>query len=331
LLGDGLISTLKPNGAASTSYVPLSSPVEGEFTIYALIDPDGEVSEALESNNRISKDFTVLVTAEDNTPPVVDAFEINNGKIETLSREVTVSVSATDPIIQGPYTGVDSIYLIEYEYNEGAATWLPVQASDWLTYTSSPFTFDWSLMPSAGIKYLQVWAADAVGNISATPRSAFINYMLAAEDFLANASRYYIYPLEVGEGFSTSLTPAVGDPDLYVWPPSGETPWYSLSGSGIVDEVTFVTPQTGRYVVQVYGYTDATYFLEVGVNGAAFTDISQEKLHGVLAKVPLSEPGLAPEKIPENSLPYAVPPAPVDDFPILFPGEYWIFLPLTQR
>jgi len=331
LLGDGLISELSPNSAASTSGVSWSSPAEGGYTIYTLIDPDGDVSETLEGNNRVISPITVLGSMEDTTPPTVDIFEMNNRAIETTSRDVTLSVSASDPIFSVPGTGVRSVYIIEYEYNEGAASWVPVQASDWLTYTSSPFTIDWTLMPSAGVKYLQVWAADAVGNISTTSRGAVINYLLAAVDILAGASRYYIYPLDVGETFSAFLTPAIGDPDLYVWSPSGETSWYSISGSGVIDEVTYVTPQAGTYVLQVYGYTDATYFLSVGVSGAATTDLSPVQLNGVLAKVPLLEPGLAPEEIPVTSIPYAVPPAPVDEFPTIIPGEYWVYLPLTHK
>ena len=206
-----------------------------------------------------------------------------------------------------------------------------MQASDWLTYTSSPFNIDWTLMPSAGVKYLQIWAADAVGNISTTSRGALINSLPAAEDILAGVSRYYIYPLDVGETFSALLSPAIGDPDLYVWSPSGETTWYSFSGSGVVDEVTFIAPQAGTYVVQVYGFIDATYFLSVGMSGASTMDLSPVQVNGVLAKVPLSEPGLAPEEIPVTSIPYAVTTAPVDEFPILIPGKYGVYLPLTQR
>ena len=303
----------------------------GGYTIHALIDPDEDVSQTLEGNNRVISSISVLGSMEDTTPPTVDIFEINNRTIETTSRDVTLSVSASDPIFSVPSTGVGLVYIIEYKYNEGAVSWVPVQSSDWLTYTSSPFIIDWTLMPSAGVKYLQIWAADAFGNISTTSRGAVINYLLAAEDILAGASRYYIYPLGVGETFSAFLTPAIADPDLYVWSPSGETSWYSFSGSGVVDEVTFVAPQAGTYVVQVYGYIDATYFLNAGVSEAATTDLSPVQLNGVLAKVPLSEPGLALEEIPVISIPYDVPPAPVDEFPILIPGKYRVYLPLTQR
>jgi len=331
MLGDGLISELNPNSAASTSGVSWSSPTEGGYTIYALIDPDGDVLETLEGNNRVISPISVMGSMEDTTPPTVDVFEINNGESGTTSRDVTLSVSASDQTFSGSGTGVGLVYIIEYEYNEGAVSWVPVQASDWLIYTSSPFNIEWTLMPSAGVKYLQIWAADAAGNISTTSRGALINYHPAAEDILAGASRYYIYPLGVGETFSALLTPAMGDPDLYVWSPSGESSWHSISGSGVADEVTFVTPQAGTYVVQVYGYTDATYFLNDGVSGAATTDLSPVRINGVLAKVPLSEPGLAPDQIPVTSIPYAVPPAPVDEFPILFPGKFRVYLPLAHR
>lgn len=225
------------------------------------------------SINQVVRSVSVLGDALDTTPPTVDHFEINSGAIETVSQAVTLSVSASDPAVPAPSTGVSAVDPVEYEYNEGAGLWVPVQTSDWMLYTTTPVVYDWNLLPAAGVKYLQVWASDTAGNISTTSLGALINYLPAQEDLLQGASRYYLFTMNAGETFTASLTPTSGDPDLYVWSPSGETSWFSINDGSAVDAVSFVTTEAGTYIVQVYGYSESSYALAVGVGSAVTSEI----------------------------------------------------------
>ncbi|MBI1294252.1 hypothetical protein GC175_04755, partial [bacterium] len=79
LLGDGTIAMLSPRSSQSTSKVAWNPTSAGEYELYAVIDPDNRVPEALESNNKVHRTVTVLPPVADLVAPRVDNFVIDEG------------------------------------------------------------------------------------------------------------------------------------------------------------------------------------------------------------------------------------------------------------
>ena len=160
-----------------------------------------------------------------------------------------------------------------------------------------------------GVRLLQTWVADGAGNVSAA-ESMMYNLLPSEEasinghgiqasvpgDLVEGMSHFYIYPITAGHTVTAVLTPSGGDPDLYIWSPDAGQSWTSLKGAGEVDEVTFVAPQTGLYVMQIYGYADAVYGFDTGSGEGAL--IAGSEGANPEAKVPLDKPGLPPEQDP---------------------------------
>lgn len=72
-----------------------------------------------------------------------------------------------------------------------------------------------------------------------------------------------------------------GSPDLYVWMPGSAGPpgWWSNAFAGD-EQVTFVAPEAGVYLIEVRGYSDAVYALDLtpeGGLGMVLPSLSQEK------------------------------------------------------
>ncbi len=172
-LGDGAISLLSPRSSASTSGVAWT-PGEGEQTLFAVIDPDNRVAEAIESNNVASRRVVVLPPAPDEVAPRVESAAVNSGSPATVDRNVALDATAVDP---APGTGVAALRFVEFEYSQAANQWVPVQESDWLGYEAARSSHAWRLIPSTGMKYLQTWAVDGAGNISIFPFGALINFL----------------------------------------------------------------------------------------------------------------------------------------------------------
>jgi len=169
---------------------------------------------------------------------VVTDFLVNGGASSTVTCSVTLTVTATDD------TDPTQVYYVEQHYNLGARTWVPVQWTDWLPYDDQPHS--WTLHPNTGLRYLQAWAADAVGNISCAPLCAQINYMPASGQVTAGETKAYRQMAETGQCLRVRIEPTYGDPDLYVWPPGyqmGDDYWYSIEGPGVVNEMQFIICQ----------------------------------------------------------------------------------------
>ena len=231
VIGDGVIPLLSPNSSVSTPKVSWAPPAAGTYDLYAVIDPGNTVPEALETNNVISRTVTVLSTAADKVAPHVDSFAINDGASVTTSPAVTLDATASD---NPGGSGVASLLYLEYEYSQAANQWYPVQNSGWVTYATAQNNYPWEMLPSAGMKYMQAWAADKAGNISLYPYRAYIDYVPATDHVEQGQVRVYRYTLAAGQVFAATLTPTTGDPDLYVWPPDFPTrpPWVSNQAVG---------------------------------------------------------------------------------------------------
>jgi hypothetical protein len=294
-IGDGTIYLLSPSSSESTTRVPWSPAAAGDYAIYARIDPYDDISETIETNNTISTTITVLPPAGDTTPPVVTSFTINEGAETTDVLTVTLTVSAED---DAGGSGVGSIFFVEFEFVQAAMQWVPVQASGWLTYTTN---YTWTLMPIAGVRYMQAWAADRAGNISLYSYNDRINYLPPRDQVAMGQVRLYRYYVEEGQTLSVTVTPISGDPDLYVWPPDfqeGDQRWYRTNGPGEVDEVQFEAPESGTYQIEVYGYSAAEYTISIGVSGGgaslasegqAFRSVNADKLLPEKPVIPVSD------------------------------------------
>ena len=300
LIGRGTVTSLAANSSAMSNNVTWNVPQEGTYRIFAVIDPDNQVNEVAENNNIISRQVRVRRAAQDRTRPTIEEFTINGGASQTTDQSVELSIGASDP---GPSsTGVQAVHIIEYEFNQSAGRWVPAQRLGWQPYQNR---FNWTVLPSSGLKYFQIWVADGAGNIS-RPRVAWINYLTASDTLPRRSSRFYLYNLNAGQSMSATLTPISGDPDLYVWSPQAGTSWSSFNSDLVIDEISFTAPVNGIYVVEVYAYQTTEYNLTVSMGATVNRPTTHlpALLHG--EKIAQSEPGLVAEEVPEEQ-PYAVP------------------------
>jgi hypothetical protein len=268
-IGDAVIPLIAVDGQVNTPYVPYTPPAEGVYTVTATIDPDQTVSESTRANNTVTRTVEVQPANDDTQAPHVDSLTINGGSGQTVdSTDVTLSATATD--VGG--SGLAEIRYIEFEYNQGAQLWVPVQDSYWRNYTLNHADYAWTLTPVGGIHYIQAWVKDAAGNISHYPYQQYVSYMPPTEGVGRDQVRIYRRTLAVSETLHVTLTPLSGDADLYVWAPDweeGRPPWVSNLEGNEVDEVIFSAPVAGVYQVEVYGYTSAQYQLNIATGTAA--------------------------------------------------------------
>ncbi len=259
-VGAETIPLLSPRSTNSGPGVSWTPPTAGAYALYAVIDPSNTVAETNENNNVVHRTVEVLVPAADEVAPHVDNFTINNGATSTTERQVLLNTTASDP----PPGTVTALLFMEYEYSQGAGQWTLANVSDWVAYETARTNYPWTLLPSIGMHYLQVWATDSAGNISLFPYTAFITYNPPTHRVGADQVRIYRYTFAAGEQVTVRVQPNSGDPDLYVWAPDHATrpAWVSNLATG-VDDVSFVAPVAGIYQVEVYGYSTAEYQLVV--------------------------------------------------------------------
>ncbi len=329
LLGVGSIALLAPRSSANTTPVEWTPTAPGVYTLYAVIDPNNLVSESLESNNVVSRTLTVLPQVADQIAPRVDRFTINNGAESTSALRVQLDMEASDPT---PGSGIQSLLYQEFEFSQAANQWVPVRNSGWLDYANLHADFDWDMLASPGIKYLQAWAADRSGNISIFPFKAGINYIPPSDRVGRNLAHSYRYSLQAGEEMAVTVTPISGDPDLYVWTPNLNAPPYvsNLSGAA-VDAVTFRANANGEYQIEVYGYSAAEYQITVQVNATATSAQSSTPNTGDanLNKAPLTEPVLSRSSVPSDQ--QVLPTAPVQAEIPSTPTERNLYLTTITR
>ncbi len=330
LLGDGTIALLSPRSSQSTSKVAWNPTSAGTYELYAVIDPDNRVPEALESNNKVHRTVTVLPPVADLVAPRVDNFVIDEGNGVTTDDVIQLDTVASDPT---PGSGVAALFFQEFEYSQGAGQWVPVQSSDWVDYAAANTDYPWTLMPNAGVKYLQAWAADAAGNISVFPFRGFVSYIPPTDRVGMDQSRIYRYTLQQGERLTARVEVISGDPDLYVWTPNPDAPPYVSNLSGTVtDEVSFSADQSGLYQVEVYGYSAAEYRLTVTIETAAQgRSVAPANVAGVDNDKPLpTQPALSLSSAPATQTAVTAPPV-TDTTTPSEPTSTSIYLPAIVR
>jgi hypothetical protein len=132
------------------------------------------------------------------------------------------------------------------------------------------------------------------------------------------------------------VTPATGDPDLYIWPPAGDTPWVSDHATG-AEHLSIEVTESGTYQIEVYGYTAATYGISIEVTASAGssavsselgraargTGVSGLLMKAALTKVRRTVPVVSPSSTPQTQI--ALPPAPFSQVEVeidIKPGSY---------
>jgi len=228
----------------------------GVYTLQATIDPDNEIPEADESNNIITRTIRVLPPLQ-GTPPTIQSFTINGGVFDTGTRQVTLDVTATgDPAW---------LYYVEFVFDQNTNTWSAVAQSGWLPYAEASTAYTWVLEPLPGAHYIQVWAATAQGSITSTDplvTRRLINLLPDPARIAQGQGHVYRTPIAAGQTMVVRLISLEGDADLYVWAPNG-TEIARRETSDSVETILFTTGGLGIFQIEVEGYTNARYRLEV--------------------------------------------------------------------
>ncbi len=313
LIGRSQAFSLAPDSVRTTVPLAWTPTSAGTFTLYAVIDPDDAVAESIESNNIISRTITVLPPLpSDITPPVITNFTINDGATSTSQKQVVLDVTATDV-----GSGVESVLFVEYEYVQSVGGWVPGQMSDWLPYADANVDYPWALLPSPGVHYLQVWGADAAGNISA-PFSQFIGYQPDVIDISAGQIHVYRERLTLGAGLQVRLTVLDGGTvDFYVWRPDASLVQL-VEGVNIFEEIVFTADMDGVYQIEVEAQTNANYRLEIipMAGPTAVPHILDDlKLDGILRA--RGQPFLLPDDEPGDDV--GLPDAPSNVETVMLP------------
>jgi hypothetical protein len=202
----------------------------------------------------------------DQIPPVGSVL-INDGAEVTASPVVTLTLAATD---NPGGTGVAWMYIREWGWDHdhgwhdmhqgGHPGGMGHMMGGWQPFAP---TVVWEFSPEPGVKYLSVWFADAAWNVGA-PAMAMIN--LVPDGAAINGGRVHQYRhfMHAGQPMTVRLHPQVGDPDVYVWMPGNAGPpdWWSNAISSD-EQVAFVAPMDGLYLIEVHGYSDSIYDLNM--------------------------------------------------------------------
>lgn len=259
----------QPLQPAALVTATLSWPQAGAFTLYGLIDPQGLISETQEDNNVISRTVRVLPPSTDELPPQIISFTINQDALNTDTPQISLDLTAKD--LPGG-SGVVGVIYIEYEYSRNIDTWVAVQNSGWLPYAASHNSYPWLLSPSSGVHFVRAWVVDQAGNISPLPQRKFINYIPAQAELAPSQVDLYWVFLKAGDQLLIHMSAIAGDPDLLVWSPDGSKISSLTSETGApVEEVELVAAQEGIYQIEVEGFGDAQYSLELIPDGVAAT------------------------------------------------------------
>ncbi len=336
-----VIPQILPNSAftVTVDWVPPNRGIvpAGTYLAVAQIDPVDGVVEVSSLNNRARHFVVVHPPRRDRIPPVVTDLLINEDAEETTSRDVVLSVNASDPDTLRSASGVVRAYFLEFIFDQNYGRWKLVQKSGWLDWTPTPLrewaTFPWNLTPDAGIHYIQVWVADKAGNISEKPAEAFINlgikalgdgsvlrtpvYLPTLPYLLAGQVHLFRLDLEQGEQVTLEVTSYGGNALVYVWAPD----------DGLVDNdesynavktISFTAPEAGIYQVEIEGEINTYYQIAVGEGLAeASRAVDGEGRRGRL--LPLTNSGDMP------AAEVGVESAPSEE------SSFIIFLPILNR
>lgn len=304
LIGRGTVAGISPNGDASSSFVKWTPTERGDVKIIAVIDASNNVAESDETNNIVEATrYVSMRISADTYPPVVSNLTVNGGVSEVHEQDISLHAVIEDlpdpahpnALVSGP----SNVYYVELHwYNgvNGAGSWIPVNWTEWLWYSGEPDNF--TLHPTPGLRYLQAWGADGAGNISNYPSGRSLNYIPNQDEVAQSEIRVYRREVAAGQCLSVEIVPQAAnmDPDLYVWPPTGPVV-YSLNGAGETDRVIIQPTQAGSYQIEVEGFTDAVYTIQIDVTASCNQGRADDPAE-ISAKSPRSVPAIPVDEAP---------------------------------
>jgi len=224
----------------------------------AVIDPaDGDA---------IQRSAGVLLLPDpppgDVIPPHLLSVQIDDQDVLT-DPNVTLYLDATDN------EAVTEMFIKEWTLHKTPIPhWEVVNSSGWIPYQAN---YPWTLTNENGVHYITVWVRDAAENTSILSSAGmdFASLLLPDHTISQHDAVPYLVQYDAGENVTATLTPSVGDADLYVWYPGsfGAPDEKSTNGGTAVDSVSFTAPTSGAYLFVVYGYTDTTYTLAITPGG----------------------------------------------------------------
>ena len=263
-----MISSIEPNSTITATAV-WNNPTQGQYKIFAIVDPNDVWEEADGTNNMASQEVTVNPPVQDTTPPVITGFTINQGQQTTSGRQVLFNTTAIDPGSMRFSSGVTNLLFIEFVYDTNINDWQEVQRTGWLPYDTVGSNYPWRLTPDVGLRYIQVYAADRSGNTSTLPFEGFINFLPTLPSLAAGQTHLFRLDLQAGQAVTLTLTSLGGMADLYVWDPtwtSGSDPLVMDESNMTVKTVSFTAPAAGLYQVEVEALTTTFYQLLVEIS-----------------------------------------------------------------
>jgi hypothetical protein len=320
------------NGSIGIATVPWHVPASaGPVKIYASVDPNNALTGDTNRDNNIAhRTFTVLSAPRDNRPPTITDFKVDGGEASTSSPEVTLTLAASDD----GGSGLASMLISDRVYSASAEQWVSLQQTGWVTYSPA---YTMTLAERGGLHFLQAWVADRAGNVSLRPAKAQINYLPSTETIGQHQVRVYRDSLAAGEAMTVTLTTLSGDADLLIWDRYG-TRRISVNPDLMPDELTVVGP--GNFQIEVYGYLDSTYRLQIVKGQSAGAPQSSATQSGSSKDVPVS-PSVDASNEPSEAT--ALPMAPSSGGSVTFlpivqnvilpipPSINKVFLPLLSR
>ncbi|NTW02369.1 MAG: hypothetical protein HGA19_14000, partial [Oscillochloris sp.] len=149
--------------------------------------------------------------------PFVQQAVINAGAESTTSRDISLDITVQVPTGQT----LDQLIVAEYGFNAEHNLWKLLQRG--APTSNATGGYGWTLKSGAGVRYLQVWATDSAGTTSSYPYQTFINLIPDTITVDHRHTNVYRFALSADETFKVQVDVQHGDPDLYVWGPSGDS------------------------------------------------------------------------------------------------------------
>jgi hypothetical protein len=275
--------------------------VAGPISLTVTLDPEGVVPDLSSANNRATRTLTVLGAGGDTRPPVASSVTVNGGAATTTDREVRLDVAGYDP---AGGSGLAWLMVIERALSVANGAWSPVQTTTWLPYRPTlPFT----LTAGAGARTIQVYLADAAGNVSTRPAAVAFNHLPPTETLPSGQVRVFRRVLQAGEILSVRVAPQSGDADLYIWDPRGRRVLVRNASGTAVDEGSIVARVSGTYQIEVEAYSDTTYSVQIDV-GRAGQALSDEVPPNDSKATPRDLPAVAVDLEPQGGFALPLPP-----------------------
>lgn len=229
LLASSFTQDFGPGIVTTTWQLPDGPAPSGTFTV--TVDPNNQLPESNESDNRASRTVIVREPPPDTTPPEVENVFIsdddpfNDNDLFTESTAVQVKIVANDPDPDGPEpaSGLEggSYCIVAYRYDNVEREWQPSDCTFTPLPPASPadtFVVPAELQDYAGVAYAFVWIKDQAGNISSEPGFDVIS-VINATPIELNRNDVVILrlPLQAGQNFSLTVNLEFGDVDVSVF------------------------------------------------------------------------------------------------------------------